>query len=77
MDLLDRVHWGEYVHLLSQGHPPIVVQLVIVNAIFLILWIVQRARGTTAFRQESGIALQLLMLASNTYILLYGDVVFP
>lgn len=75
-DFLDALHWREYLHFLGQGTPPVAMQLLIANAVLLLVWIVQRMRADPRFNERSGIALAGLMLITNAYILIHGDTVF-
>lgn len=75
-DWLQIVHWHEYLYLLERGSPPIAVQLLIANAIFLIVWLVQRMRGDGRSSARTGLILTLLLLATNVFILARGDAAF-
>ena len=68
-DWAERVNWGEYVNLLESGNPPLIVQFLILNTIFMIWWIVRRWQGKAALRRKTAIIMQSLLVGANLFIL--------
>lgn len=71
MDLVQRVNWNEYFVILTQGHPPLALQLLVVNAMLTAFWLVRRARKRK--HQSSALLLQLLFLAGNLGVVTFGN----
>ena len=71
LDLLQRVNWDEYLFMLSQGSPPIGLQLLAVNALLVAYWLVQRARKRKS-RQGSAWMLQIIFVAANIGVVTWG-----
>jgi len=65
--------WTEAYAFLAQGLPPLAIQILAVNTIFFILWIVRRMRGAPALRRETSIALQTILILANLAILVQKD----
>jgi hypothetical protein len=62
MDLLRQADWDEFYTFFTQGSPPLAIQILLINTIFFILWIVRRMRGAPALRRGTSIAVQALLI---------------
>ncbi|MFN0193606.1 MAG: hypothetical protein ACKVP5_16810 [Aestuariivirga sp.] len=63
------VYWNEFYRILSAGDPPLALQLLVVNTIFFIYFVVRRMRGATSMRREVATTVQGLMLFANVAVL--------
>jgi hypothetical protein len=70
MDQFWQADWGEFYAFFAQGSPPLAIQILIINTIFFILWIIRRMRGARALRRQTSIAVQAILIGANTVILL-------
>jgi hypothetical protein len=70
MDEFWQADWGEFYRFFAQGSPPLAIQILVINTIFFILWIVRRMRGARALRPETSIFIQATLIAVNTVIVL-------
>jgi hypothetical protein len=73
MDMLLQADWDELYTFFSQGSPPLAIQILLINTIFFILWIVRRMRGAPALRRGTSIAVQALLILANFAIVLQKD----
>jgi len=69
LDLFYQVRWGETFAFFSEGDPPLAVQLMAVNTIFFVVFILRRARGARSLRAETAMAIQGLLIAANSVVL--------
>jgi hypothetical protein len=68
MDRLLEADWDELYVFFSQGSPPLAIQILIINTIFFMLWIVRRLRGAPALRRETSMVVQAMLIFANTLI---------
>jgi hypothetical protein len=69
MDLFWQADWEELYTFFAQGSPPLVIQILIINTIFFMLWIVRRMRGAPALRRGTSITIQVLLIFANAAIM--------
>ncbi len=70
--MLERIlnaPWWQLSQFLSRGNPPIITQIMGLNTIFFILFIVRRMRGAAALRRDTAIMVQVLLVISNSLVL--------
>jgi len=75
-NVLSTLHWPEIVYFLQQGSPPVGTQLLIANGVLLLVWTLRRMRGDKRFNERTGMAMTILLLVSNFYILVAGEAAF-
>ncbi len=61
---------------LLRGEPPLITQLLILNTIVLIFWMVRRMRGASAMRYKTANIVQTMLIIANCVVLLNGDYKF-
>jgi hypothetical protein len=69
LNLFYQARWGEMFAFFSEGNPPLVVQLLAVNTIFFVVFILRRARGARSLRSETAMTIQGLLIAANSVVL--------
>jgi len=69
LDLFYQAQWDELYAFFAEGHPPLAVQLLVVNTIFFMVFILRRARGARSLRSETAMVVQGLLLFANASIL--------
>jgi hypothetical protein len=69
MDRFRLADWGEIYAFFAQGSPPLAIQILIINTIFFMLWIVRRMRGAPALRRETSMIVQAILILANMFIL--------
>jgi hypothetical protein len=72
MDILLQSNWRELHSFLMQGSPPLGLQLLGLNVVFFLLWLVRRWRGAPRLRQEMALIVPALVIGANVLILLRG-----
>lgn len=73
LELVGRVNWAEYHLFLSQGMPPIALQLVMLNALLFFYLMHRRTRKTKGKSpQTGGLLLPMLFLAGNFSVVNWG-----
>ncbi len=73
LELAGRVNWDEYHLFLSQGMPPIALQLVVLNVMLVAYLVHRRIRKKKGkSRQEGGLMLPILFLAGNYSVVNWG-----
>jgi hypothetical protein len=75
LELVGRVNWDEYHLFLSQGMPPIALQLLVLNAMLVAYLMYCRIRKTgkkSKSRQGGGWVLPVLFLAGNYSVVNWG-----
>ena len=72
LELIQRVNWSEYFLILSQGEPPIAMQLLAVNIILVGYWFFRRIAKRKA---KAGPAwmLPMLFIAANVGVFTWGS----
>jgi hypothetical protein len=73
LEMMQRVNWGEYLHILSQGSPPIGIQLLLLNVILIVYLLHRRTRHKSKYRQQSGWVVPVLFLAGNLGVVTWGS----
>ena len=64
-DLFQRTPWEQLFGYFERGNPPIIVQILILNAIFFIWFASRRMRKATPLRKETAANVQSILLAVN------------
>ncbi len=59
-----NARWQDIYEFLVAGHPPLIVKLLIINTIFLVLFIYKKSRGGTRSYHTS-YTVQALLIAAN------------
>jgi hypothetical protein len=65
LDLVNRTPWEQLYGYFARGNPPIIVQILILNAIFFIWFASRRMRKAKPLRQETASNIQSILLAIN------------
>jgi hypothetical protein len=73
-DLIYRARWDQLYLFFTDGYPPLVLKLLIINTIFLVLFIIRRAKATYPMRPTTAYAVQGLLIASNAMVMFHNDV---
>ena len=56
-----------------QGEPPIIMQILILNTVVLIIWVLRRARGAKSMRAATVNTVQAMLILANCVLLINGD----
>lgn len=73
LDALGGVNWTEYQYYLTDGNPPLYVQLILLNCIFFAVWLYRRIHGSRAARQATSVVFQLAFVLANVGLVIAGQ----
>jgi hypothetical protein len=77
--MLDRIAnapWWQITSFLSRGTPPLITQILGINTIFFILFMIRRMRNERALHREAAIQVQVLLIMSNVLVLFQEQIIF-
>ncbi len=69
LDLFYQARWHELYAFFAEGHPPLAVQLLVVNTIFFVVFILRRARGVRSMRAQTATTVQGFLIFANAVVL--------
>ncbi len=73
-NLIFRARWDELYIFFTNGYPPLVLKLLIINTIFLVFFAYRRAKAKHPLRPTSAYTVQGLLIASNVMVMFQNDV---
>lgn len=75
LDKIANAPWWQMVDFFTKGDPPLIVELMLLNTIFLIVVIIRRAKGLPTMRMESVLRVQALVILANAMVLFQDQIV--
>jgi hypothetical protein len=66
--------WWQLNDFLTKGDPPLIAQILAINTIFFILFIVRRMRAAPALMSSAAIKVQVLLIIANALILFQDQI---
>jgi hypothetical protein len=69
LDLFYQARWHELYAFFANGQPPLALQLLVVNTLFFVVFIMRRARGARSLRAQTATTVQGLLIFANTVVL--------
>ena len=69
LDLFFQAQWDELYAFFAEGQPPLAIQLLVVNTIFFVVFIMRRARGARSLRAQTATTVQGLLIFANAVVL--------
>ncbi len=73
-ELIQRARWDQARDFLESGDPPMIFRLLAINTIFLVFYVIRRAKGNGPMRQSTVYQVQALLIISNCLILMQKDI---
>lgn len=73
--LFYAARWGELYQFFAAGNPPLVLQLLLINTVFLVFFIVRRARNRSPLRSQAAYVVQAVLIAANAMLMFSPDFV--
>lgn len=67
--------WWQITDFLNRGNPPLIFQILAINTIFFILFIVRRMRNARTLHRGAAIQVQALLILSNALLLFQDGIV--
>jgi hypothetical protein len=65
LELFQDARWDELSAFFAKGNPPLIAQILAINTIVFMLFIVRRMRGASTLRSETASLVQSLLLVAN------------
>lgn len=74
LELFRRARWDQAYDFLASGEPPMMVRILMINTIFLILYMIRRARSPHPMKDHTVLQIQGLLVLANALILFQRDI---
>jgi hypothetical protein len=65
LELFEDARWDELYAFFARGRPPLIAQILAINTVVFMLFIVRRMRGASTLRSETASLVQSLLLVAN------------
>ncbi len=72
-DLFYRARWDQLYTLFFSGNPPLILKLLVINTLFVALFIYRRARYSQKVRSNTAYAFQAVLIAANAFMIFEKD----
>lgn len=73
-ELFRNARWQDLYNFFANGSPPLILELLVINTIFLILFIVRQATSKHPMRYSTAYIMQGLLLAANAFFMFQHDI---
>ncbi|MGB9140757.1 MAG: hypothetical protein WCB71_00990 [Aestuariivirga sp.] len=69
LELFREARWDELYAFFAAGNPPLVLQLLVLNTIVFMVFMLRRMRGVRTLRSETASMVQSLLLFTNMLVI--------
>lgn len=76
LDLFREARWDELYAFFAKGNPPLMAQLLALNTIVFMIFIVRRMRGARTLRAETASMVQSLLLVANMLAVFQENIIY-
>ena len=73
-ELFSRARWDQGYEFLASGEPPMIFRLLAINTIFVILYVIRKAKAQNRMRETTVLQVQGLLILANCLILFQRDI---
>jgi hypothetical protein len=73
-ELFAQARWQDLYDFLAAGQPPIAMRLLVINTIFLMLFVYRRANGRPRMNEKTTYAVQSILILANCFLMFSGDI---
>lgn len=73
LELFERTNWDSAYFFLTSGSPSLMIQLLAINTIFLILFILRRMTGVYNRKAHTSYIVQALLIIGNAAVLMQSE----
>lgn len=73
-ELLHRARWDQAFNFLAAGDPPMIFRLLAINTLFLMFYVIRRAKVKQRMRDSTVMQVQVLLVLANVMILMQSDI---
>lgn len=74
MDFIQNAPWHHIQDFFADGHPPLLVRLLILNTIFFAIFAYRRARGAPTMNAKAAFRVQSFLIAANGLLLFEPEI---
>lgn len=74
LELFRRARWDQAYDFLSSGDPPMMFRLLAINTIFVVIYMIRRAKSEHRLNQVALVQVQALLIVANCLILFQRDI---
>jgi len=74
IEFFQNAPWHHLYNFFADGNPPLVVRVLILNTIFLLVYIFRRARGVSMMGQKTALQVQVFLIAANALMLFEPEI---
>jgi hypothetical protein len=74
-DLVSRARWSDLYSFFADGYPPLIMQILALNTIFLVLFVYRRIRAKNKMRGSTVYFLQGALIAINMVVIFQKEAV--
>jgi hypothetical protein len=75
LDQIMNAPWWQLVDFFTKGNPPLIVEVMLLNTVFLIIVIIRRAKGIVTMHSDSMSLVQGLIILSNAMVLFQDQII--
>jgi len=75
LDLFREARWDELHAFFAKGNPPLLAQILALNTIVFMLFMVRRMRGARTLRAETASMVQSLLLVANMLAIFQENII--
>jgi hypothetical protein len=72
-DLIFEARWQDLYLFLVSGEPPLILRLLAINTIFLVIYVIRRARQEERMKEQSVYIVQAFLIAANVFVMFGPD----
>jgi hypothetical protein len=74
LDLIYRARWDQLFSYFAGGYPPLILKLLVINTIFIVLFIIRRTTAKHKLRPNTAYAIQGVLIAANVATIFANDI---
>ena len=74
LELIGRTRWDQAYDFLAAGEPSMMLRILLINTIFVVLYIIRRARSPYPIKVHTVLQIQGLLVLANGLILFQRDI---
>lgn len=74
IEFFQNAPWHHLYDYFADGNPPLAVRVLILNTIFLLVYMFRRARGVPMMGQKTALKVQVFLVAANALILFEPEI---
>jgi hypothetical protein len=73
VEKFQQARWDELYRFFTDGYPPLIFQLLLINTIFFVFFVVRRLRAKHHMRHTTAYLIQFLLIGANMAVMFQKD----